>query len=243
MKRVLLNGAFAGLAGGLALSAYMLLIGRGPINDALDYEEALAHEADGASHTHDALFSQGVQEIGGAVGLIIFGVALGLIFSITLASMAPRLGRVAPIHQATRLGAAGFIVVVVVPFLKYPANPPAVGDPDTINERTILYFAMLGLSIALANGVWSFVQRVEQQPLTRAWLGAALYTLGLTFIFLALPQGVDTIEAPADLVWNFRLASLGGLAATWTVMTLTMGTLLTRQAQPERASQPAMTPA
>jgi hypothetical protein len=243
MKRVLLNGLISGLAGGIALAAYMLLVGRGPINAALDYEETLAHEAEGASHTHEALFGQGVQEIGGAIGLIVCGIALGVIFAITLASMSPRLGQVAPIHAATRLGAIGFVVVVVVPFLKYPANPPAVGDPDTINERTVLYFALLGLSIALANGVWSFVQRVERSAVTRAWLGTTLYALGLAIIFLVLPGSVDQIDAPADLVWNFRLASLGGLAATWAVMSLTMGTLLTRQTELEQHRQTALTPA
>ncbi|MDW3177572.1 MAG: CbtA family protein [Acidimicrobiia bacterium] len=243
MKRVLLNGVLAGLAGGLALAVYMLVIGRGPINAALDYEEALAHETEGAGHTHEALFSQGVQEIGGAIGLIIFGIALGVIFAITLAAMAPKLGHVAPIHAAIRLGAIGFIVIVVVPFLKYPANPPAVGDPETINERTIYYFALLGLSIALANGVWSFIHRVERPALTRAWLGTTLYALGLAVIFLALPGGFDQIDAPADLVWDFRLASLGGLATTWAVMSLTMGTLLTRQAQSRLLPQSALTPA
>lgn len=243
MKRILLNGVIAGLAGGLALAAYMLVIGRGPINDALDYEETLAHETEGANHAHEALFSQGVQEVGGAIGLLVFGIALGVIFAITLASMTPKLGQVTPLQAATRLGAIGFVVVVVVPFLKYPANPPAVGDPDTINERTILYFALLGLSIALANGVWSFMQRVERPALTRAWLGTTIYALGLAVIFLALPGAVDPIDAPADLVWNFRLASLGGLAATWAVMSLTIGTLLTRQAQPELQRQTALTPA
>lgn len=242
MKRVLLNGVIAGLAGGIAFAAFMLLVGRGPINDALHYEEALAHETDGASHVHDALFSQGVQEIGGAIGLIIFGIALGVIFAITLAAMAPKLGHLGPLQSATRLGMIGFLVIVIVPFMKYPANPPAVGDPDTVNERTILYFAVLALSIALANGAWSFVQRVERTALTRTWLGATIYALGLALIFLALP-GADRIDAPADLVWNFRLASLGGLAATWAVMSLTMGTLLTRQAQPERHRQAVLTPA
>lgn len=188
----------------------------------------MAHgNGDGAPH--DELFSRGVQEIGGALGLIIFGIALGVIFAIVLASLAPRMGYVTALQASLRLGLVGFIVVVVIPFLKYPANPPGVNDPDTINERTLLYFAVLGLSIVLAYGVWHVVQRFQWPAVTRAWLGAGLYAGGLAAIFLALPDPADEITAPTDIVWDFRLATLGGLAAAWATLSLTMGTLLTRQ--------------
>ena len=44
------------------------------------------------------------------------------------------------------------LAVYLVPFLKYPANPPAVGDPDTLGKRTTLYFLMMLLSVLLAVG-------------------------------------------------------------------------------------------
>ena len=237
MKQVLRNGLLSGLAAGMALAFYMLVFGRGPIRAALDYEEELA---DGGGSQHDELFSQGVQEIGGALGLIIFGIALGIIFAIVLASLAPRMGTVTPMRASLQLGLSGFIVVVVIPFLKYPANPPAVGDPDTINERTLLYFATLGLSIVLAHAVWTFVQRSEKTAARRAWLGAGLYALGLTAIYLALPDPPDAVTAPTDLVWNFRVATLGGLASCWAVFSLTMGTLLTWQASELNADPAAL---
>lgn len=246
MKRVLTNGALAGIAGGLALAAYMLLFGRGPINDALRYEEELAHDAEGAGHVHDALFSQGVQELGGALGLLIFGLALGVIFAIVHASIAPRLGAMTHLGSSVRLGLIGFWVIVLVPFLKYPANPPAIGDPDTINNRTILYFTILGLSIVLVNAVWHFVTRMSRPATTRAWTAAGLYGLGLALMFIVLPSGSDPIDAPSDLIWNFRLASLGGLVASWSAMALTLGTLMTSQQRKvalEAEAQPTRAPA
>jgi MFS family permease len=35
-----------------------------------------------------------------------------------------------------------FFVIFLIPGLKYPANPPAVGDPETIEYRESLYIGM-----------------------------------------------------------------------------------------------------
>ena len=172
-----------------------------------------------------------MQEVGGAVGLIVFGLALGVIFAVVLGAVGPRLAASTPLAASVRLGCAGFVAVVVVPFLKYPANPPAVGDPSTVNERTVLYFAALALSILLAWAVWRFHRAARLAPTAQAWATAALYAAGLAVIFLALPANPDDVEAPADLVWRFRLASLGGLAAAWAVLALVTGTLLSRPAR------------
>ena len=192
-------------------------------------EDSISHATSGAHH--EDLFGRGVQEVGGAIGLIVFGLALGVIFAIVLGAVGPRLAAATPLAASVRLGCAGFVAVVVVPFLKYPANPPAVGDPSTVNERTMLYFAALALSILLAWAVWRFHRAARLAPTAQAWATAALYAAGLAVIFLALPANPDDVEAPAELVWRFRLASLGGLAAAWAVLALVTGTLLSRPAR------------
>ena len=157
-----------------------------------------------------------------------FGLALGVIFAVVLGAVGPRLAAPTPLAASMRLGAVGFVSVVLVPFVKYPANPPAVGDPDTVNERTMLYFAVLAVSITLAWAVWRFHRAARLAPVAQTWATAALYAAGVAIILLALPASPDSIEAPADLVWRFRLASLGGLATAWAVLALATGTLLSR---------------
>lgn len=233
MKRILGIGCLAGLAAGAAAAVFAATAGRGPIRDAIALEDSLSG-ADAGAH-HEDLFSRGVQEIGGAVGLVVFGLALGVIFSVVLAAVGPRLAAPTPLAASVRLGFFGFVAVVAVPFLKYPANPPAVGDPATVNERTVLYFAVLGLSILLTWAVWRFQRGVRLAPAAKLWATAGLYGAGLVVLFLALPASPDAVEAPADLVWRFRLASLGGLAVAWTVLALATGTLLSRPA-PAQAS-------
>ncbi len=229
MTRILGVGCLAGLAAGIASALFAATAGRGPVRDAIALEDSLSHATSGAHH--EDLFGRGVQEIGGAVGLVVFGLALGVIFSVVLAAAGPRLAASTPLAASIRLGFFGFVTVVLVPFLKYPANPPAVGDPATVNERTALYFAVLGLSILLTWAVWRFHRGVALAPVAKFWATAALYGAGLLVLFLALPASPDSVDAPADLVWRFRLASLGGLAAAWTVLALVTGTLLSRPTQ------------
>ena len=239
MKRLLAAGSLAGLVGGVASAVFAATAGRGPIRDAIALEDSISHATSGAHH--EDLFARGTQEIGGAIGLIVFGLALGVIFAVVLGAVGPRMAASTPLAASMRLGCTGFMAVVVVPFLKYPANPPAVGDPATVNERTMLYFAVLALSILLAWAVWRFHRAARLAPTAQAWATAALYTAGLAVIFLAVPATPDAVDAPADLVWRFRVASLGALAVAWAVLALATGTLLSRAAA--RDSSNSQTPA
>lgn len=249
MRIYLRNGCLAGLAGGLAAVLFMLSVGRGPINDAIALEDSQAattegehdHEtaSRGGGDVHEDLFTRGVQEVGGAIGLLLFGLGVGVVFSVVLAASARRLAASTAFGASLRLGALGFWSVVVVPFLKLPANPPAVGDPDTINQRTILYFAVVAASIALTVFVAQLIARSPRGPVATGWLASGAYAAGLVVIFAVMPGNPDDIAAPAELIWRFRLASLGVLAALWTVLTLTMATLMERAAQADLPSLPA----
>lgn len=235
MRRLLAAGSLAGLAAGAASALFAATAGRGPIRDAVALEDSLSHATSGAHH--EDLFTRGTQEVGGAVGLILFGLALGVVFAVVLGAVGPRLAASTPLVGSIRLGCVGFVAVVVVPFVKYPANPPAVGDPSTVDERTMLYFAVLALSILLAWGVWRFQRASRLAPTARTWATAGLYAAGLAAIFGILPASPDAVDAPADLVWRFRLASLGALAVAWAVMALVAGTLLSREPARRSASQ------
>ena len=237
MRRLLGIGGLAGLAAGAASAIFTATVGRGPIREAIDLEESHGHGS-GAGAGHEDLFGRGVQELGGAVGLIVFGLALGVVFAVVLAAVGSRLEARTSLGAAVRLGWAGFVTVVLVPFLKYPANPPSVGDPDTVDERTLAYFAALALSVLLTVAVGRFHQRVELAPVVKAWAASGCYGAGLAVIFLALPANPDPLDAPADLVWRFRLASLGALAAAWTVLALVTGTLLSRWPVTNGVAQP-----
>ena len=136
-----------------------------------------------------------------------------------------------PRATATVLALAGYTIVSAVPFLKYPANPPGVGDPDTIGRRTALYLAAIAVSVLSA-----VVALRVGRALARRWepwyagvAGLAVYVALVTAAALALPAVRVVPEGfPADILWRFRLASIGTEACVWTVVGLGFGALADR---------------
>ncbi len=143
-RRLLKEGVLAGVAGGAALALVLRLIGEGPIG------RAVALEGPGG----DEMFSRGVQQAGGMVAAVLYGAALGAVFTLAYALVRHRLRTPDDWRASVALAAAGFTAVFVLPFLKYPANPPAVGDPDTIGRRTALYLLAVAWSLLATWGGW-----------------------------------------------------------------------------------------
>src|SRR5262249_28031458 len=129
-------------------------------------------------------------------------------------------------------------IVFAVPFLKYPANPPSVGDPGTIGRRTALYLAMIAVSI-LAAIVAYRVGRALGHPLAALGVYVALVAVAATIL-----PGVHEVPKgfPADTLWHFRLASLGTQACIWATLGLGFGALADRlllsRSTPARAGSP-----
>jgi Probable cobalt transporter subunit (CbtA) len=57
------------------------------------------------------------------VGVIVYSAAIGGLFSLVFAFVYGRAGRLGPRATAALLALAGFVAIVLVPELKYPANP------------------------------------------------------------------------------------------------------------------------
>lgn len=235
MSKYLKSGALAGLAGGGALAVVLRLVGEGPIGQAVAIEHARHRGAPMAE-----MFSRGTQQIGGMAGALVYGLALGAVFGVVFAALRHRLPGRDDWYRALSLGALAFVTVFLVPFLKYPANPPAVGDPETIGRRTALYVVVL---------VWSFVATFAAGR-TNRWLRArpipdhrrlpavtGVYVAIVVVAFIVLPGTPDAVTAPATLVWHFRMASVAGSATLWAVTGAVFGWL--RMREPKRAPVPS----
>jgi len=219
--RLLKQGVLAGMAGGAALAVVLLVLGEGPIG------RAVALEGGG----EDALFGRGAQQLGGIAAVLVYGAALGAIFTVAYAALRHRLQAFDDWRAAVAVAAAGFVAVFLLPFLKYPANPPAVGDPDTIGRRTALYLAAVGWSLVATWAGW----RAWRSLVAKGWAihRAVPATLAVWVILAAvglaiLPVNPDPVEAPATLIWQFRLATAAGAATFWAVVGMTFGWLRVR---------------
>ena len=227
MKRYLRLGAAAGAAGGLVMAAVLRVLGEPTIGDAIAIEKSRMP----AGAAHRELFSRGTQQVGGMTAAVVYGVALGLVFALVFVAVRHRLALRDDWRRATLLAFVGFCTVYAVPFLKYPPNPPAVGDPDTITTRTVLFVALLGWSLVATWAAWRLHRWLRARAVPehqRASTTLLVYAVLVVVAFVVLPGNPDAIKAPATLVWRFRLASLCGAAAYWSALGLVFGWLCVR---------------
>ncbi|AZQ70152.1 hypothetical protein EKH77_02025 [Streptomyces luteoverticillatus] len=227
VRSLLVRGMLAGLAAGCLALLVAYLLGEPSVDRAIGYEEAHSHGDHGVE-----LVSRTLQSTGGlATGVLVYGVALGGIAALAFCVALGRIGRIGPRATAALLSLGGLLVVHVVPFLKYPANPPSVGDPDTIGKRTALYFLMIVLSVLL--GVAAiFLGRGLVPRLGGWWAGVvavAAFVLVVGAAYAVLPV-VDEVPAdfPATVLWRFRLAALAVQGVLWAGFGLLFGHLAER---------------
>ena len=172
--------------------------------------------------------------IGLATTLVVLGVAFGGALSMAYATVQGRLGELGARATAALVALGGFVGVHLLPSFKYPANPPAIGDPATIDERTLLYAAMVVISLLVVIA-GSMMARLLT-PRTGGWNAALLASgAGLTVLVsvsLALPSMQEAPTGfPADVLWHFRVASLAVQASMWATIGLLFGALTERNLQ------------
>lgn len=237
-RALLLRGMLAGLVAGVLGSVFARIVGEPAVATAISFEEQRA-AAVGIPYTM-ALVSRDIQgTLGLLTAVVVYGVALGGLFALAFALVYGRVRRAGPARTAAWLAAAAFTVVFLVPFLKYPANPPAVGRPETIGARAELYVAMLAISLAAAAyGAW-LARRLEPRlgGSRSALVAIAVYGVVVLVAGLLLP-GVNEVPPgfPAVTLWNFRVGSIGIQAVTWATIGLLFGLLAERLLQRERVA-------
>ena len=221
----------AGLLSGVIAFGFAWMFGEPQVDVAIGFEQhmhELAREAPEAE-----LVSREVQStIGLATGVIVYSCALGGIFALVFSYAYGRIGRLSPRGTAALLAAGGFGALILVPQIKYPANPPSIGDPQTIGPRTALYFMMIGLSVGAAVAAVSKGRQLSRRlgNWNSTLIAGAAYLLVIAAGMMILPA---VNEVPADFsattLWRFRLASLGIEAVLWTALGLAFGILAERQ--------------
>ncbi|MGI5142384.1 MULTISPECIES: CbtA family protein [unclassified Streptomyces] len=237
VRNLLVRGMLAGLAAGVLALVAAYLLGEPNVDKAISFEEAHSHE-----HEMEVV-SRSLQSTAGlATGVLVYGVAFGGIAALAYCFALGRIGRFSPRATALLLSGCALLAVYVVPFLKYPANPPSVGNPDTIGKRTTLYFLMMVLSILLAVAATILGKRLA--PRLGTWWATVVavagfaVVIGLAYEFLPAINEVPK-DFPATLLWRFRLSALAIQAVLWGGFGLLFGELAERQLNPKPATAPS----
>lgn len=230
VRSLLVRGMLAGLVAGLLYAIVEFVFGEPTVDAAIAYEDQVAAAAGAAPG--EELLSRGVQStLGLGVASILFGVAIGGILALTYAAVHGRFLRLPPRAGALVLAAAGFLTAYVVPFLKYPANPPASTMDGTIGQRTGIYVVLVLASVVVA--VVALVVRERLRPRLSTWnatlVVAAGYVVVVGVVMALLPSVAETpADFPATVLYDFRIASLAGQFVVWTVLGLAFGALVER---------------
>lgn len=234
VRALLVRGMIAGLAAGALALVVAYFLGEPQVDAAIAYEDSHGGEQ-GVE-----LVSRTMQATGGlATGVLVYGVAFGGITALAFCVAWGRIGRFSPRAAAALVSAGGLLTVYVVPFLKYPANPPAASDPDTLGKRTALYFLMIALSVLLAVGAVilgrGLAPRLGNWYATVAASAAFIVMVGLAYVFL---PGVNETPAdfPATVMWRFRVDALAIQCTLWAGFGLLFGHLAGRLLAPVPAS-------
>ncbi|SEG69925.1 Probable cobalt transporter subunit (CbtA) [Actinacidiphila yanglinensis] len=279
-KRLILRGVLAGALAGLLAFVFARIFAEPQIGRAIDYEngrdaaQAALDKAAGlpVDPAGPDLFSRTVQaDVGIGVGLILFGVAMGAIFAVVYTVCLGRVGNLRPRTLALLVAGGGFLGFSLVPFLKYPANPPAIGHEETIRARTGLYLIMVVCSITLlALAVWCG-QRLKERFGTwnATLLAGAAFAVAIGVVIALLPPlghlaanrehyGDHATETPlpltdphgrivypgfpADVLFQFRLYSVAAQLLMWSAIGLVFAPLAERVLHPAPAVRAAPAP-
>ncbi|MFB9836905.1 CbtA family protein [Actinoallomurus acaciae] len=257
-RRFIVRGLLVGAIGGVLAFVFARIFAEPQIQRAIDYEsgrdaaQAMLDKAAGITPEAAGpdLFSRTIQaNVGIGVGIIVFGAAMGGLYAVAYLLACGRTGNLRPRTLALLVALGGFLGFYLIPFVKYPANPPAIGHEETIRDRGGLYLLMVGFSIAfLLLAVW-LGQRLK--PRFGNWnatlLAGLACVVALGIVMFALPSlghlsanvheyGRHATETPlplrdpqgqvvypgfpADVLFSFRLYSVAAQAIMWTAIGL-----------------------
>lgn len=229
-RSILLRGLLAGLLAGLATFVVGSAVGEPPLSSAIGIEQSPDHLDATPDHAPDHAeagpVSRTVQRTWGlALASLVAGTALGGLVALAAAVALGRLGPLDPLRSTAVVATVGYLSVALVPFWKYPATPPGAAAADTIGPRTADYGAFLLVSVLAAAGAVLLAVRAARRTDAAVAVGLAVATY-LAVVVLAgvlLPASEPTGAFPADVLWEFRRASLTTLTTLW----LVLGTALT----------------
>jgi len=163
----------------------------------------------------------------------ILGLAVGSLFGIVFAYTRNVLPGKHQMQKTLFLSVLMWFTIFMIPFFKYPANPPTVGDPETVVLRAVLYLSFIAISGLGAVAFYQVYKRLQKNKKFVAIIGYAVF---ISVAFVLMPPNPDEITAPMDLVNGFRVMSALAVSLFWLANAIILG-LLWQKFQPHFSMQ------
>ncbi len=216
LATVLKAAVLAGLLGGFVAAGFHWIFTEPLIDRAVEMEQH-SHASPAVSPVEPAV-SRPVQKLGLFIGFLLYGGAWGLLFGLLAYAIRPWFAEIGYGQQGFILAVLLGWAVAIFPLLKYPANPPGVGELETIGIRQQLFLGFIALSLIGTVVAVAFERRLRRTGrLARAGV-MITYAACLAMLFLAFPSNPDPVRLPPGLVGEFRFLSLLGQLVLWTAM-------------------------
>ena len=225
VRSLLIWGMLVGIVAGLLAFGFAKAFGEAQVDRAITFEEQM-DRAQGEPPGPELVSREVQSGVGLLTGVVVYGTALGGLFALAFAFAYGRVGPAGARVTAALLAGAGFLTLVLVPQLKYPANPPSVGQPGTIGYRSELFFLMLLISLAALVAAlmigWRLAGRCGSW---NAGLLAAAAFVGVIVVAQFLLPDINEVpdQFPAVVLWRFRIVSLGMQLILWSTLGLLFG--------------------
>jgi predicted cobalt transporter CbtA len=163
------------------------------------------------------------QKAGAFAGGAIYGAGLASLFGVIFVFARNKLPGKNNKQKAIFLAGIMWFVLFLMVALKYPANPPAVGDPETIYYREILYVAYIMISGFAALGMAVIWIRINMN--SKRIIIPLIYAAIMVTAFVVMPSNPDKIEISMDLIQTFRILSAITIGVFWGILGITFGSL------------------
>lgn len=161
------------------------------------------------------------QKSGQILAGAILGISLGSLFGIIFVLSRNSLPGKSDVSKSLILAGIMWLAIYFIPFLKYPANPPTVGDPDTVVLRSILFLTFIAISGFGTLGFYKIFKKLK----TKKFIAILGYAFFVGMAFFAMPENPDKITAPMNLVDHFRIMSAMAVSIYWLSLGIILGSL------------------
>lgn len=163
------------------------------------------------------------QKAGAFAGGAIYGAGFASLFGVIFVFARSKLPGKNHKQKAILLAGIMWLVLFLMVALKYPANPPAVGDPETIYYRETLYVGYLMISglAALGMAVIWIRTRINSKKIIIPLMYAAI----MVTAYVVMPSNPDKIEISIDLIQTFRILTAITIGVFWGILGIIFGSL------------------
>ena len=217
---ILKAGVVTGIVAGTALGGLLLIFLTPLIREAETYEVQIPD--------FHPLIPRNIVHFWTFAGAIMLGILYSIIFTFVYTIVQHSIPVKNTQFKGLILALNGFFVAVLVPSLYLPPNAPGIETSLPPMTRQSIFLVIIIAGILASIAFWMIYSRLSQKynPMSGLLIGAFVFVAIIITAFLLVPSNSNIPSIPSDLLWKYRVESLGAMFAFWATMGVVVNTML-----------------